>query len=154
MQDLGLVIIGIVILAISVITVQIFLDAFGATSLGTQYSTIVGNAEAGLQVFNYGFIFIGVVLFIVVLVSSYYISTNPLFFGVAVILLGVFILIASVMSGMFTEFIGADSTVVAAANQFPLTIIFINNLPLITLGLGIVVGIVLYLRMGQDAYGS
>jgi hypothetical protein len=91
------------------------------------------------------FVFIFVLLWITVLISSFFIESNPAFFIVSLIIL-VIVLILAIFLGNSYEMIMQDATMSGISAQFPMTNFILSHILIFTLAVGVSIAIVLYAK--------
>jgi hypothetical protein len=97
------------------------------------------------SIFDSGFIFVFVIIWISILVSSYFIDSSPAFFIISLILFAFTIVVALGLNEGY-EAILQDSEFSTYNTVFPMTNYIISNLPLVAVIVGFSILIVLYAK--------
>jgi len=95
------------------------------------------------QIIDGGFVFIFILLWVFVLVSSSMIDSHPMFFVIALILM-IFTLVVTMLLGNATGELLLDGDIAAVMPMFPVMNWFLNNLVLIVVVIGGSILLVLY----------
>lgn len=111
-------------------------QSFNVTSLNAKVNT-------GISVFNVMFPFLILGLFLMVIVSAFYINSHPVFFFISLVVLIVMIVLAVVFSNIYQQIIETPE-LSAVGEEFKITQLFLKNLPLIASLIFIVTVIVLF----------
>jgi len=107
-------------------------------SIGTTYNQFQ-------SVFDAGFIIIFVLFWLFVIIASFMIDSNPIFFIVAILLLGFVIYIGAALANYYVEF-SEEAEMVAISDLFPMTNFVMNNLVIFVLIIGFSIIIALYAK--------
>jgi hypothetical protein len=91
------------------------------------------------------FVWIIILLWIGIIITTYLIDTNPAFFVIVVILLLLVLIVGMDISNFYAEFI-ADSDVSLYVTSFPMTTWMMNNLLYILIGMSFSAGVTLYAK--------
>jgi len=112
---------------------------------------ILEKGKAALGFLNHGFVIVLIALGVAIILGAFLIRTHPAFFIISFFALVLLLLVAPQFSNMFNEIASAPE-LVAAANQFPIMVTLMRNLPLIILLFGAAVMIVIYgkIRKGEE----
>lgn len=110
---------------------------------------LTDNIDRYPSLFDGLFIFIFVLLFASILLSSYFLDTNPIYFIITVILLIFACIVGVMLSNVYDEFM-ADLTFSSYSATFPMTAWVMNNLLIVTLVIGFSVVVVLF---AKNRYG-
>lgn len=94
------------------------------------------------------FILLFVLLWIFLLVSSYYIDTNPLFFIITFLIMAFVILTAAILSNSYEE-LREEGDIEPTAINFPMTNFILDKLPFVVIGLGASILLVLYAKFKE-----
>jgi len=107
---------------------------------------VIDKTSGALGLFDimFGFFQIGLVLFLVI--SAFYLDTNPAYFFIAIFFLIISIIISAQFSNMFAKFIGTSDINSTTAINFPVLTWIMDNQPLIVLVAGILFLIFLYAK--------
>jgi len=145
--DIITVLVVVLTLAVSAILGGFILSKFQSTGVfnsSPQAQQIINqNANVFPSLFDsiIGFSIIG--LSLVVILSAFYIQSQPAFFVGGVIFLIILVVLSSFLGNAYYKF--ASSTVLNSyANNFPITYWLFENLPLISLVIGIILAVVMY----------
>ena len=107
---------------------------------------ILDEAEGRMPgIFDGGILVVLILFTIVMLISAWYVDTHPAIFIIAFILVIAIIIVAGVLSTAFTEFTETPS-MIAATNEFPITVFILGNLPLLIFVIGVALIIVLFAK--------
>lgn len=144
--DVIIIPIIIFVLIFAVIFTYMFLTQFSTSASGA----LSAEGQAALQAGLSGYLFwdqaivilIGG-LFVTVLISAAMIDAHPMFFVVSIMLLIIFIFLGSQLANIFIA-IAENASISNAANMFPYTITFFQNLPLFILVITISTAIVMF----------
>ena len=155
MADIILIPVIIFAVAFTAIFIHVILTAFYGQVSGTfttEATTLVSQGITAMEQFDTGIILLIGGIFVITLISGFFIDTHPIFFVAAFILLIVSIIVGSQMTNIYMTFVTASPTITTSANNFPLTYQFFTNLPIYLLFMGASLSIVLYskLRGGGD----
>lgn len=148
---LDLPFIGVALLggAISIFFVYLMLTNFTA-GLPASETEAVGVMNAGMvtfTLFDQLFMVAAVGMCIFSVISAFFVDSHPVFFIFSVIGLMVVIFINTLLVNVFWEF-ATNPALIAVANNFPYIIIFMKNLPIITLLFGLLIAIVTHGKAG------
>lgn len=102
-----------------------------------------------LKIFDFGILFLNGAFYLAAIILAVQIRTSPVFALPSLLFLGVSVWLSSEIANIYTLF-GRSSPLTSAAQQFTLTETFFTNLPVITLGLGGLLLIVLYTGVGRS----
>lgn len=105
------------------------------------------------SIFDAGFITFFILVWVAILVSAWFIDTNPMFFIASILVFGFTLIVAFGLNEAYTEFI-TDADFITVSSTFPMINFIIGNLGLITAAIAFSVIIVLYgkSRLSQNAY--
>lgn len=106
--------------------------------------TITRGKEA-LATFDYSIVFVAVSLSLIVVIFSFLVNSHPIFFVFSFLALSIFVVLSVLFSNIFGEII-AQSMLVPSANQFPILVLFLQNLPKISLLMGALIAIAMYAK--------
>lgn len=125
-----------------------FYAAWPAAIAGPESVYVLTTGIAAFSVFDYMFVFLAVGLGMFSVVSGFFIDSHPIFFAFSVLLLlPIVILTSAQITNVFNE-IAMSPQIVATANQFPYIVLFMRNLPLFFLVMGILVAIAVHGKPG------
>lgn len=99
----------------------------------------------------YPYILIG--LFLMVLISAYYIETHPIFFVISIGFLAIGIFTSGILVETFNSF-ASKPTFGAVTNQYPLIVQTWQNMPVIMLVMGSILMVVMYAKYRRDNMGG
>lgn len=91
------------------------------------------------------YVFAFILLWVFLLVSSYFLNTHPIFFLVVVLVLSVVIFVGASLSNFYQDFI-AEEDVAIAASSFPMSNFIISNIALVIVAIGFSVAFTLYAK--------
>lgn len=125
-----------------------FSTQFNATiGTGGPHSDIITNVNSVFNLFDSMFVYLTIGLMIALVISLYYIDTNPIFFFVTFFVL----IISLVLSGQFSniwEAVVNSPQFNATAGSFVQTNWIMSNLPLVSLAAIVIASIILYAKLG------
>ena len=99
-----------------------------------QSGEAVAKANEAFSLFDKALVFVQIVLLISLLVSVFYIDTNPAFFFISLIFLSISIFISAIYSDIWSKFISFTPINQTVQSLFPLTnFIFGNYVAIITI---------------------
>lgn len=110
---------------------------------------VLEKAETALGIYDIGIVFVNVSFYIAGMILAFRIRTSPLYALPAIFFLGISVWLSAELANIYGIF-GSTPALQSAANQFTTTATFFSNLPLITLGLGALLLIVLYTGIGNS----
>lgn len=147
--DLVVIPLFIVLISATIVISFLLLDTFNTTiqDIPAFGVNATAAAQAGVDSFLFwdSFVIILVIgLYMVTLISAYFIQTHPIFFGIAFIFLIVSIIVSAQITNIYIDFATSNDTITNAANQFPYMLLFFTNLPTILTSMGAGLLIVLY----------
>lgn len=144
------------VFGISMILASIILNGFIASATPEftgQPLAILTNTQSLMGSFDYFFIFLAFGLIAAVIVGGYFIDVHPIFTIVSIFIIIILIVIVPQMANIFLD-ITASAELSAQTNQYPLTISFFQNLPIIILIGGIIATIVIFAKPRGGAIGG
>ena len=131
---------------ISFILLSSFNDKFQELTVEPEVKTMVSDSVTSYtNVFDKIFIFVYVGLTIAICISAFFVETHPIFLGVFVILLIIYVLISGFLSDGFSMMMTSEQ-ISAASSQFPNILGFFDKLPLYVLITTVLVIISLMIR--------
>jgi len=141
----------------SIIFSNVFLSVLGEfktqEGLGNNtINTVESVEQKTIPFLDYFFLFSFIGIVIGLIISAIYIDTNPAVAIIFLIALIVTIVLGGIFSNVFTE-VSEQEELLATTNQFTLTSMIINHLPLIILFVGVIVGIILFSKSRSEAGG-
>ena len=143
---ISLVVIGLIIFIVYSAYKPIAEQMNNSTDLNEQAKNVTNDLNDRYpKVWDSLFVFIFVLLWITVLVASFFIESNPAFFIVSIIILAI-VLILAIFLGNSWEMIMQDSTLSTISTQFPMTNFILSHIVLFTLAIGISIALVLYAK--------
>lgn len=89
------------------------------------------------------FVFLFVLLWIVVIIASFFIDTSPVFLILGIILMGILIYV-SIELGNFTEELTSDEELTARADEYPMSNYILQNLGVFIIIIASTIGLALY----------
>jgi len=111
------------------------------------FNQTIDRTQTTLQSFDYMLVFVMGGLFISTILLAFFIPSHPALFAVSFILLAVIVMLGGIYSNMFVKIADA-SPIQTTTNQFPILYQTMKNLPMIILGFGAVLAIVMYSSTG------
>lgn len=137
---------GLVVTGFVVLLMHFLLSQFRTGMVAANVGLDVKYIDAGIQtltMFDYAFVFIIIGIASASIVSSFLINTHPIFF-IFTFLTGIILIVVSAQyTNIWYEF--ATSEIMATtANEFPIMLRVMQNLPLIMLIISAMISIVLY----------
>lgn len=143
------IIVGVVLIiavSIAVLFSHFLIVEFNQNYSGPRHSGFNQTMEEGKQaveMFDYGIVFVLGGLMLATIILAFYIPTHPVMFAFSLIVLIIALLITGIYSNLFIK-IATTSQLRSTTNQFPILYHMIENLPVIVLGYGIILTIVMY----------
>ena len=110
------------------------------------YDQIENNYDRYPKIFDSLIVFVFVALWIMGIIASLMIDSNPLFFGITMLLL-VFVIISSIYIANFYDDITSQDTLSTAAAVFVKTNFIFNHLLQISILISLSIALVLYAKM-------
>jgi len=104
------------------------------------------KAKAALTLYDQGIMVVYVGLFVATIVSSLRIPSNPVFLMPAFLFLSLMTWLAAEFSNIIWKFMNVEPFLTTVNNSFPTLVVFINNWPTVTFGLGLAVIVALYMK--------
>jgi len=148
---------------ISVLTTAYLFSAYSTQYTLSRGADITGNETAilasGQTAINNlvnGFALVLFLAGVAMLVLAYYIPTQPLFLPLGIVLLAIAVLVAALFSNILWQFVN-EPHIVTAANNYPVLVNIVHYLPLIALGFGALLIVIMYGRPtdgGSGQYGQ
>lgn len=113
---------------------------------------IMGEGEQALLKFGDAFIVIIIAIGIAIVIGASMIRTHPIFFVASLFMLVIFIFIGAQFSNFFNAII-ITSEFASVANEFPLMVKIMRNMPIFVLIFGAITAIVMYgkIKTGGEA---
>ncbi len=108
-------------------------------------ASVLANATAAMEVYNYGFLMIFVSLAGGAIIFAYMTPQNPIFFVVSMILMVVLMIVVPIYSNAYEQFI-ADPLIATSASSFGIMTYIFGNFPLFMASIGSLIMIVSYIR--------
>jgi len=153
-QDIFLVaIIAMLIAVVMPVTYKVLSDfkESSADVLSPDAKTNIDNYYDKIPVFFDGLFLVGFVgMFLVVMVSAYYVDVSPFFLVFALIMMGTFIYIAGILANIYFE-VASDEAYTTFANNLVVTSYVMQHLVPICTAMATLVFIVLYLKVTNNA---
>ncbi len=148
--DLILIPVLLVILAVVLIFVYFVSGVVIDKAEDTGPEMIAGfpDVQSKFLVFDNLFVLITAMMAGFVLISAFYIESNPIFFVVGIIGLLLALVVAPTFTNTFDEFVMQNENMTDSANQFPKVVKIIRQLPMIVLGIGALSIILMYAKWG------
>ena len=111
------------------------------------------QAESALLIFDFGIVFLNVGMYLAAILLASRIRTNPVFALPSVLVLTISVWVSSELANIYALF-GNTDPLQPVVEQFPTASLFVENFPLVTLGLGGLFIVVLFSKSvtgGQPA---
>lgn len=99
--------------------------------------------------FDYMFMILLIGLWVVALITSFFIDTHPIFFGITVFLLGIILAMPVYLSNIYSDIIITDSDLSVYAANFPKINFVMDNYLQVIIVVAVTVLIALYAKMRQ-----
>ena len=150
-QDLITLIVVIVGFALAGILAYKFIGEFNdqtadSTVLTDHSKEILNDAEDRMPlIFDGGLLVVMVFFTIVMLISAWYVDTHPAIFVIAFILVIAIVIVAGALSTAFGE-LTQSPELIDQANEFPISVFVLGNLPLLVFVIGVALIIVLFAK--------
>jgi len=136
-------------LAITAVVASTVLGAVqDATTQSQIDQDILQDGQNAIQVLDIGVVVVNASFYLASIILATKIRSNPVFAVPSLIFVGVAVWLSSEIANIYYIF-GQTPALADAASSFQLTSTFMQNLPLITLGLSTVLVIVLYTGVGR-----
>lgn len=136
-------------LAISAVTASTILGSIqDATNNNQIKQEPLQEAQTALGVFDIGIVVVNASFYLAGIILGTRIRSNPVFAIPSIIFMGVGVWLSSEIANIYYLF-GQTPQIAQYASNFTLTSTFMQNLPLITLGLSTVLAIVLFTGVGR-----
>lgn len=110
---------------------------------------IKATMDTSFEILDYGIPFSFVLSCLFITIAVYFIRSHPIFFVASMLIMVVVIFVTAPIVNMVVNVLSADE-LVAYSNQFPITVAFVQNLPVIVLMFGIMIAISLYAKPGES----
>ena len=147
--NIPLILVATLSLTIAVLTSATILGSIqDATSEEQISQEPLEQGQAALSIFDVGIVFVNAAFYLVGIVLGVKVRTSPVFALPALIFLGVSVWLSSEVANIYGLF-GQAGPLQGAAGEFVLVEQFMSNLPVITLGLGGLMLLVLYSGVGR-----
>ena len=101
---------------------------------------VTANVTKAFVTMDFVIVMVAILLFMITVVSAYFIDTHPVFFVVSLVMVAMFLMIVPMMANLWDSIAGTSQFTTERA-AMPTTDIFLSNLPLIFLafaGLGVI----------------
>lgn len=108
------------------------------------------DAEAGLDVFNIGFIFFILALIIGIVFLAYTFRNNPAYLFAGFLVMVIVVIIAAGVSNSFEEFASSDNELQNITDRLSVVHTSTTNIPAIVLAIGVFAGIIIYGKSRYD----
>jgi len=143
------IIVGVVLIvavSIAVLFAHFLIVEFNKNYTGPRdngFNQTMADGKQAIQIFDYGIVFVLGGLMLATIILAFYIPTHPVLFTFSLIVLIIALLITGIYSNLFVK-IATTPQLQGTTNQFPVLYHMIKNLPVIVLGYGIILTIVMY----------
>jgi hypothetical protein len=121
-------------------------------TLNSGSAIAITQTHSTLLMLDQLFVFIAFGTFIAIIISCFFLDTNPIFFIVSMIIFVFQFIIYAVLGNVYAVF-ATSSDIQATASLFPFMYMFWSNIPIIALVVSILVIIMLYARMRGKSNG-
>jgi len=118
-------------------------EALSTTAANESVTTILAQETAAQKLFDNVFPIFVLGLILWVIISAFYIQSNPMFFFMGIILLVIAIFIAVILANVHAELRNSPAWPVEM-EEYGTTSYMVNQLPLIVLVTGLIVAVILY----------
>lgn len=136
-------------LAITAVTASTILSSIQDATTDQQIKQEpLQEAQNALGIFDLGIVMINASFYLASIILATKIRSNKVFAVPSLIFIGVAVWLSSEIANIYYLF-GQSGPLSSAANSFTLTNTFMQNLPVITLGLSTILAIVLYTGIGR-----
>lgn len=115
---------------------------------GPESAAILSKGVVALQTFDYMFVIFAVGLGMVTIISGFFIDSHPAFFAFSALLLIPIIILTSAQITNAFDAVASSTFMIPVSNQFPYIVMFMRNLPLFCLIIGIVTAVVTHGKPG------
>lgn len=112
-------------------------------------STVTDGIDTSFQILDYGIPVSFIISCLFVVVAVYFIRSHPLLFAASLIILMVVVFVTANVVNVVINVLAADE-LVTYSNQFPITVTFIQNLPLIAFIFGCMIAVSMYAKPGGE----
>jgi len=155
--DIFVIAVFIFALSISFLFGKLILDEF-TDQLGGENDTLLSNKskefinynnDAYIPVFESIFVFVMAGLFIATLISAFFIRSHPVFFIIAIVLMGLFIFVNTIIGEVY-DTVSKTSGVASTADSFNVLNFVMDQFPFFMIIFGIIVAIVLYSKISSE----
>jgi hypothetical protein len=147
----------IVVTLITAVMMVTFVDTIASTSIADTLDdagiTLLDDGRPELLAFDEGLGLLYVFTLIASMVAGYFVRSHPIFAILMVIFMAFFVLFSAQLANAATIIVTTPS-LVSAANDFPITLFMIDNLPLLTVVSMVLIGISLYGGLRREEFGS
>jgi hypothetical protein len=152
--DIPVIFIIILFIAISIIFGFIVLSNFGTaidgmSDMPTEAKAAVSSIITIYKFFDAGLaiLFVGLVITTVLLARN--IPTHPVYFILSVLAMVIVMIFCYVIKEIYSA-IASNAAVVAYSNQFPLTALLMDNIPMLALGIFVLISFAMYTSGGES----
>ena len=149
LDDLPIILIIIFFLAVTTLTAKLMLSKVNeqyqeSDQVGTTAKDIIGKADNDYaSIFDGTFLVIFFVLALGSILMASQVDVSPIFFPASIIVYVILIIVSAVFGNAYYN-IASASEMIPYSEQFTIIPFIFNNIVLILLGIGILLGIVLY----------
>lgn len=154
--DLVLITVILMSAALAIFLANIFIDAFYANpviSSNVAAAATETQTVQSLSIFANSFIIIFIVFGLASAISAFFTETHPVFFVFSILLFGVCVLIVALLSDVFVE-LAASGVLLPVAANFVLMVDTIANLKTLSIIMGIVITVALFMKRGDIRVGG
>lgn len=143
------VLIFVVVIGVNILQ-DVNSDVQADSDIGTDAKNSLGGITASApSLFDYGIGLAFALLWIMVIIFSFYIDSHPVFFGVSFILLLVVIMIANGIGDGLTDFI-ADGDLISTTSSMPILTFISQHLTTLIVAVGVTIALALYAKTTQN----
>lgn len=146
---LMIILIITIIVAVVCMLVVTEMDDIGFFNITANASEVKTSMDTSFDVLDYGIPTAFVISCLFIVIAVYFIRSHPLLFVASLIVMMIMVFATAPIVNAVINVMSADE-LVAYSNQFPVTVAFIQNLPLIVLIFSCMIAISLYAKPGGE----
>jgi len=153
--DIPVILVTILGLTITVVVASLVLDTvIGATTNSMINQAVLQDAQAALQLYDYGIAFVMTGMFAVSALFAWRIQTSAINIVPAILFLGLSVWLSSEVANIYGLFANANSQISNVASGFGGVALLYSNLPVVVAAFGAVIIVALYVRRRQGPAGE
>ena len=149
MYYLMVILIVSILVAIVCVLVVTELDNAEFFDLAVNGTDVKDDLDTSFEILDYGIPISFIMSCLFIVIAVYFIKSHPLMFVASLIVLMVMVFATAPIVNAVTNVMSADEFV-TYSNQFPVTVAFIQNLPLVILIFGCLIAVALYSKPGGE----